>query len=381
MLFAILFYLLLVIISSIYISKSDKRSTLIGRKKVLKSYINWIIILLILITGLRNISVGPDTVGYYIDYGLFENMDWNQVIKLVTDYYNYGIGKDVGYDVLKKSLQTIDIPFRLFLFLVAILFFVPYGQIMKKLEHNTTAAFYAFLMFIALFLIYAFSSIRQDIAISATLIAFKFVCERKLIWFLLIVIIASTIHKSALLFIPYYWIANISRVKTMATITAVILPLLFIFARPIGLFLAQTSGQDVYLLYVQNTTKTAGTPILTFLLIGCFILYLISIPRLKEQNPKHYLYTNTIYLSVGLLPITWIDSNLVRTLLYFIIFLPIIISNCLVLSPHSYRRYITTIYILLISFFFISTFPPYDFFWNSMPMGENYSTHFNTQGI
>lgn len=381
MFFSITAYLFLCILTIVFFSKSDSCISIARSREIKNNYINWTIFFLILITGFRNLSVGPDTAGYYMSYRDLKSEDWDYVIGIFKDYYQNGVGKDVGFSVFRKIFQTFGVSFRFFLIIVAALFFVPYGWVMKLLERNIAASFYAFLMFIALFLIYAFSSIRQDIALSATLISFKFIRERRLIPFLILIIAASTIHKSALLFLPYYWIANINKVKTMSTITAVMLPVLFMFARPIGLFLAQTSGQESYIRYIEDSWAQSGTPVLTTMLLGCFVLYLLNIQRLNEHDPKHHFYTNTIFLSVGLLPITWIDPTLVRTLLYFIIYLPIIISNCLVLSPKSYKRQLIIVYFILISYFFIKSFPPYDFFWNYMPMGENYAAPFDTTGI
>ena len=377
----LLTYLFFCALSIVFFSKNDGCATLSARKKVKNEYINWTIFFLILLTGFRNLSVGPDTAGYYLAYRNLEYSDWNEVLASFKDYYQNGVGKDVGFTVFRKVFQGFGLSFRFFLLIVSMLFFIPYGRLMKQLECNIAASFYAFLMFIALFLIYAFSSIRQDIAISATLIAYKFVRDRKLIPFLVLILVASTIHKSVLLFLPYYWIANINKVKTMATITTVMLPVLFVFARPIGLFLAQLSGQESYVRYIESSWAHSGTPVLTVMLLSCFVLYMLTIKILNEHDPKHHFYTNTIFLSVGLLPITWIDPTLVRTLLYFIIYLPIIISNCMVLAPNSYKKTLIEVYFILISYFFIRTFPPYEFFWNYMPMGGNYAVPFDTTGI
>lgn len=378
----LLIIIILTILTVHFNSSYNRAITTTSKENLQHRYINISILVLIVITGLRNVAVGPDTYGYYCDFMAAQEMSWSDLLKALITYYTEGIGKDQGYPLFEKIIGTIcGGSFRIFLFVIAILFYSGFSYILKSFTKTIDEAFVALLIFTAIFLIYAFSALRQDIALCCTIFSMKFIKDRRLTPFLLLVFLGSTVHRSALLFIPYYWIARFKNVRLMSVAIVAILPIMYALARPLALFMVANSGTDAYDHYITDGIE-GGTPTFTILLLVCFVFYLYMQPHLNRFIPGHQIFTNTIFFTVGLSPVTWVEPNFMRVLLYFSIFLPVIVADCISLIPNTpTRRFCRMICVFTIAFFILKTTPPYEFFWNHMPLGANYRYHINTSGI
>lgn len=374
--------LLFIFIATLISRRSEVRAVSeTHKRKILCNYINFITIVFILIAGLRNVAVGPDTYNYYMHFTDYSSMDIKSLYDDILVYLKYNEGKDPGFPVLCKLFSLVFDSFRIFVISVSALFFSAFAYALKKYTHTINQALVAFLIFDGIFLIYAFSSIRQDIALSLTVLSIGFVQKRKLWKFLIMIALAALIHKSALLFLPYYWIAPIKNVKTLSAIMVVLLPILFSMARPIAILLASASGSEHYMNYALSTWKT-GAYTYTVCLICCFIFYMLSLGNLNRLYPQHHYWTNTIFLTMAFSPLSWIDPSLMRVQLYYSMFLPIIMGVCIDSIRNRdtvkyVRRTIVAILVLLV----MKTSIEYDFFWNSMPLGLNYGFNATTAGI
>ena len=374
---------LLFVITCIYIFYGKwKSSCKADRRHTIKdSYINVMCVFFGAMAALRNIAVGPDTYAYYLKFLSAESQSFQAIWDALIVYYRDGVGKDAGFPLLMKLFQCVFPSFRLFLIFNAIVFYSGVAYIIKCNTRTLVQAFLSIILFITLFQVYAFSAVRQDFALGCVMLSYRFIKERRLLPFLILILIASTLHKSVLIFIPYYWIANITRVKILAVISVVLIPTLFIAARSLTSILVDVSGSEQYALYLGQN-KEAGTPTFTALLIGCFIMYLCMINNLNKAFPKHHFFTNTIFLTVGLCHVTWVVPDFMRILLYFSCFLPVIMADCISLVPDkAIRKYIVAGYVAAVGFLFIKTIPPYEFFWSQMDLGSNYIINVSTIGI
>ncbi len=161
-----------------------------------KNYIRLICFILILQSGLRNVAVGSDTFQYF---QLFEDVkitSWQSIYGSIMEYYQLGIGKDPGYLVFQKLIQLITEEYQVFLIIVATLFFVALGNFIYKNTTRLNDAILAFVIYSVLFYsFFSITGIRQTIATAATLYGYELIKRRKLIPFIILIAMASTIHK------------------------------------------------------------------------------------------------------------------------------------------------------------------------------------------
>lgn len=92
---------------------------------------------------------------------------------------------------------------------------------------------------------FAFTGHRQTIATAIVVfIGYEYVKKRKFIPFSLITLLAFTIHKSSLIFFPFYFIANFNITRMHIITSLVCFPFLILFRIPIASNIMQLSGYN-----------------------------------------------------------------------------------------------------------------------------------------
>ena len=181
-----------------------------------KRYIVFMMVLLILQSGLRHVSVGTDTFAYYEIFLKVQNSSWNILWQNCLDFLNYGEGKDPGYHLTLKAIQLVLPTYQLYLIGLAAFVFYGLGKILCMFTKSNYQVLLAIVLYQCLY--YSFFSItgtRQTMATGFLFLALPYVIKRKPIQFSLLVMIAATQHQSALLFAPFYFLPLMRGVKTI----------------------------------------------------------------------------------------------------------------------------------------------------------------------
>lgn len=340
-----------------------------------KQYIILISIILILQSGLRHWAVGADTYAYYLIFEKIKFTSWSRILDIFKDYYAVGEGKDPGYSIFQKLIQYIIKDYQLYLLLIAVLFFSALGHFIYKNTTRLTDAILAFILYSTLF--YGFFSItgaRQTIVTAATLYGYELIKKRKFIPFLLLLIVTSTIHKSTLVFAPFYFLYAVKSKKLIYIFILVLLPVLFINRILISDFFKTIAGYENYGIYEE-----AGTPTFTLMMvligIGSFLSY-NNVVKLNPQAPVYYL---AFSLALFFMPLTWVNPSAMRAVQYFSIFMLLLIPEVIhsfVLQSVKWKNLFFMLAIVTLIGLHIQSSSDseseYKFFWQQMELGENY---------
>lgn len=248
------------------------------------------------------------------DYG----NDYNSYRRMY-DTIQYGVDK-VNKEILYVLLNKITPSFYLLTAITALFFvWVVYRLVKKQLVGIYQGM--ALLIFIVnpyLFLM-NLSAIRQCIAMCIFIIAIKYIQERKAIKYILLILLASLFHMSALVLLPVYIFVNdkpMSKLQTFLLVTGMLL-LLFEGSAvaslvETGMLMLDNSAYDQYLLNESQNSLRAT------ILTGVYFAYVsINLPNLKGRKlicAKLYL----IGLFLGMLAFHL--STLTRIQMYFDIF-------------------------------------------------------------
>jgi hypothetical protein len=336
-------------------------------------YIQFMCLVLILQSGLRNVAVGADTYAYYNLFEKIKHTTWTQIWGILVDHYSKGTGKDPGYVVIQKLIQVLINDYQLFLFALSFLFFTALGNFIYKNTHKLDHAIFAFVLYSCLF--YNFFSItghRQTIATAATLFSFELIKKRKFFPFLTLILVASTIHKSSLIFLPFYFLANIKNTKLIYGSVLLLFPFLIIKRYEINNLLISAGSYEQY-----GIIEGAGAYTFTMVLL---IVAVVSWWRMRSvfQIYGHIkpLY-NAFAIAIFMTPLTFINPNSMRVVQYFSIFLLVLIPAVI----HSFQLqnfkikqaiYGIAILALLILSIRNNWNIEYRFFWQEMELGANY---------
>ncbi|WP_215144719.1 EpsG family protein [Exiguobacterium qingdaonense] len=313
--------------------------------------IQWIVL-----SGFRHITVGDDTAQYK---ALFLQSQTLPLGAFTDRFFEivFTESEDPGYYLFQRLLQYVITDYQAYLVIVALIFMIPLGYFIYKYSSEPLISF---LLFSVLFYeFFAITGLRQTIATAlVVLIGYHFVRTRKLGWFLLVVFVAMTIHKSAFIFLPFYFLANKQLTKTyLITMFGVIIGL-FLFRNTFFDLLVQVSGYDTY-----NALDGAGAVNFSLMLITVLLVALWRREDILAHNPAAIHFFNALLLAACFLPLTFINPSMMRLVQYFSLFLLLMIPEIVVTFARRERLIVYYSAVLLLGLLFIRDAPVYSFFW------------------
>ena len=193
-----LLYLIVVLLPLLacygYQTLPSQQKNTVERNKLLL----WTLFLSFLLVAIRGNEMGPDTLGYWESFSRFSAMSWIDAFEDTR--------MEMGFVVFTKLIGYVTSSPEVFQVICTTIYFICFYQFAKSFEGDVP--FYFLFFFISLGEYFFFTGIRQCLAISLVLLSYRFVIERKLVWFLAIIALAYTIHHSVLLFLVAYPMAN-----------------------------------------------------------------------------------------------------------------------------------------------------------------------------
>lgn len=319
-----------------------------------KIIIKFACISIILIQGLRRITVGVDLIGYIPALSLSRDLDFFAGDKL----FNY----ELGYSLYSQFFAKFNVSDQLYLFIVAITIMMPIGYVWIK---NSKMPWLSVYIYITLgFFTFSFSGLRQAIAVAITFFSFKYIQEKKLFKFVICIALAMSFHISAIIFIvayPLYYL-KLKQIHFYYIIPGFIFTFIFrsrIFSMLYGLYRGGVGGTEV-------------TDAYTMLFVMIFVLILSSIFGSRDtKNLDFNAYKNYMFVAI-FFQIFASQSNIaMRAGYYYYIFITLLIPE--VIRNQSDRKIkILAVGILTIAllYFFQSTtgngylnVSPYYFYW------------------
>lgn len=325
-------------------------------------------LLLILESGLRHISVGPDTRQYYSSFYSVMEMDWSTVLAgLFVDKTEF---RDPGYDILVKAFATIIPSWQIFIFAGASLYYYSLGRLMSKYCSSCTSAFLGFTLILALFNIIALSGLRQMITMALSMLVIESIMDKKWNKCIIFTIVGSLLHISflfTLLFIPFVYIKG-SFQHTIHLISLFVFPLIGIFSRNVVSYLASFSANDYYMNYAEKTNEVVGYTFTVIVFLLSLFIYIRhkSIETQSDDNVSNakFLQPAAILMTLSA-PLILQDGAMIRICQVFSIYLVITIGNIVDCSRNKKLEYI--LMFVFLCFYIFRTKTEYYFFWQSVP--------------
>lgn len=191
---------------------------------------------------------------------------------------------ELGYAYLNILLSYITANRYIFIFIVTLIIYVLYYVNIRRYSEDYKVAL---LLFFGLLFFFTFTYLRQMIGVGIAGLSYKFIYERKLWKFVIVVLIAASFHNSALILLPVYFIP-IKKYSMGAIMVLMILCLLVgVSGVSSSLFEAYSSTSGLEERTTQYIEDTSGFRV-AYLLEAVFFLWLIlgnygSIGKDKQQ--------------------------------------------------------------------------------------------------
>lgn len=319
---------------------------------------------LILQSGLRHVSIGDDTFAYYEIYEGVKRAPWSQLLEGFVEYYSDGLGKDPGYPILQKLVQYVLPDYQHFLLLIALVFFLALGNFIYRNSTRFADAVFAFVLYSCLF--YSFFSItghRQTIATAAVLYSVELVKRRQLVPFLLLILLVSSIHKSCLVFVPFYFAANLRHTQLVVGAIIALFPILLANREALAKYLGEVGGYQTY-----GSYEGAGTYTFTVLLL---LIGSIGFWRMRTTlrcNRQLRPFFVALGLAIFFTPLTWVNPSMMRVVQYYSVFMLVLIPGIIQSFRYTFKDLPRLLYgvaetLLVVLYMNSSWSTQYRFYW------------------
>ena len=314
-------------------------------------------VILFFILALRDVSVGVDLGAYKYFFEKYSSVSWNKILS---------IDIEPAFMVLLKiiSLFTNDFQWVIVAFTVLSVIPIAYVYVRESTDSALTISiFLAMSTFVMLF-----SGIRQSVAMGLGMIAYKLSKDKKLILFLLTVLLAFMFHRSAFILLLTYPVYRIRFNKKSLLVTIPLFILLLIFNKPIFVYLSSFFKD----LYVSTIQETGAYSILILFMLFSVLAYVLPD---ETKIDEHYNGLKSILVLATFLQVfAMIHPLAMRMNYYFILIIPLTVSKCISIRPNRYSQVASlakyVIIVVMISYYVINLYlnnplhiVPYKFFW------------------
>lgn len=282
-------------------NQSRRRS---GRVLSDKTAILLAILPMALLYGLRYSYVGADTIGYVRSFAEMGSKSWAYCFSGESRH-------EIGFLIYEKLLSYITGNYTVYFLITGAILFGVLGRFAYKYAGNP----YVFLFLFVTLGTYSFylTGLRQVLAITACLLAFDFVAEKKPIQFALMVVLASFFHKSAICFLVVYPLSNIKNLQILVAVYV---------GATIAMLLAFPHFNDSinkFLEYEYGIEETGNGQIFLIALTLFAVYSLLNYRAIAQKSTYALQLTHMSLLTVLLWVLRLVSRAMERPSYYFIL--------------------------------------------------------------
>lgn len=310
---------------------------------------------------LRHKTVGTDTKNYIYYFNSFAKMGWDAIARQ---------SGEVGFIYFAKIISLLSKEPQFFIAAAAIAIVCMIYPTYNRLCHD--ASFTIILFCTMSTFVMMFSGIRQMLAIGLGFVAYEFTRRKKLVFFILTVVLALTFHTSAFMLIFMYPVYYAKITKNWLYAVVPILLLIFVFNSQIfsvlGMILEHYTGYDAT---IQRTGAYTMLILFAFFAVISFLF-----PEESRLDRETVGLRNFLLLSVAIQMFAPLHMIAMRMNYYYIIFIPLLLPKIIEHRSEKWSQVALVTRCVLVACFFAFFFLnaqsgsnlnvfPYRFFWEN----------------
>ncbi len=313
----------------------------------------------VILSGLRGMTVGADTIGYRRSFYRIGLTSWHKIFANVSAYIGGAEIKDPGYALFVKIFQVFSTNYQVYLVFIALLFMIPMAIWIYR---NSSMPCLSFIIFSTLFYsFYAVTGIRQTIATSLVVfIGYEFIKKKKPIPFLILVFLSFFIHKSCVCFLPFLFFAHKKITKAYVGIfSAIVIAFLslgkFLYA-PFDELIGYEIAEDEYI----GDTYTYIF-VVSLIMIASFVLYRYI--KVNVSEDKFRAMYNAMLFATAFTLLTMRNQGFMRVQQYYALFLMILVPEIVKAFGKRWQPLVYLIGVGVLILKLVLNNPFYEFFW------------------
>lgn len=287
------------ILCTVLISIGIKKNE--NNKKLFNIYKIFTFLLPFLILAIRY-GIGVDYFNTYVP-----------VFEAIKNYGTYA-NIEIGYIILNKIVLLFTSDYAGIFILTSFIFC--YLTFKSIFDNSINVPLSILILLTGGLYFYSMNAVRQSIVTAIFLFAIKYIKEKKFIKYCFFIILAATIHKTALIFLPLYFLCQIKLDFKKITIFTI----LIIVCMPIIPNIIEWLVQDTkYINYINGIYSSYSKPMAS-VAINMLIVILCIIYQGKKD--KQYDKTLQVYFNIHLVAL-WTSFFIGRVPLFNRIFLEV----------------------------------------------------------
>ena len=324
------------ILSLLFSGRTDKFSAEKKNKVVTWFFFAFVLFFLML----RHETVGADIKNYLNFFRQASSLSFKEIFTFYEEEYLYYL--------LNKIISCFTKDKQILLSVIAIICVIPVARLYSKSENA--------MLTIAIFLITSnfpmlFSGLRQAIAIAIVAISYKYIKEKKLLKFLLFVLVAFFFHKSALVALLLYPMYHANITKPKLFIFVPIIGFVFVFNKPIFDFMLQFLGE-----YGESYSSKETGAYMMIVLFALFLLFSYIVPDESKMDKETIGLRNIMVLALTMQVFALASPVAMRMNYYNIMLVPLLIPKIINRCHDKNKKTYQYIGLGLIAFFILYYF-------------------------
>lgn len=338
--------------------------TILDSSKILKNGMKYGFIIVTVIAAIRY-DYGNDYMSYMRDFDRVGMYSLSYILEFQEQLqYSDAVFKDLGAVLLFRLFNPLG--FFFFAGLISSIQGCIYYQFIKE---NVRREYYWIAIFLYLFqfefYLLPMSMIRQGLSIALFVWAWHFVREKKIFIPVLLSLLSISIHKSAVIFIPFLIISYIplKNGKITSISLLICLAIMFLSSSLINSILDKMTEVEAFAIYFKSYEGDSTESIGLIRKILAFVPFLMAVNYIRNEKATIINRTLVMLSTIGtlILPFTSIIALISRLCYYFNIFMIGAIPISIWIIKGKIKRY-SLILLILAS----TAYQYYDMFFHSI---------------
>lgn len=320
----------------------------------------------VLVLALRSPYCGVDLLSnerfteasYYSTFDAVKDMSFRSVY-----YFQSYSSFEIGFLFFTKIITLFTNNFQVFLVVIAVLQFIPIAFLFYKYSPNIILSYFVY-GGLVLYL-FSFSGLRQALAISICILAIENLFNKKTKFFILLVLLAYTFHRSSII---VFLIWPLSKIKMKPSIAISVVLFLLILSPFYGNILGYIVGFLFDNGRYGHYLETQGSAITMFVVYA--ILLLLSFLRKRDDDYMRLLRWLVLLCVFAQSLGTLGNGALTRIGYYFNIYFALLMPEMLATLEKNGRKITNGVSVILLCVYFYLVnsggylnVVPYYFFW------------------
>lgn len=278
------------------------------QRKIICTYV---FLILFVVLACRHPSMGidlnyGDAYGYLGQYLHIANMTWREAFTETVGNY------ERGYILFNKLASCISKEPQFLIASCAFFSLLPVFYMINRMSDAPNLSIYIYIGLPVFMML--FSGMRQDLALGLCCLALTFIVDKKPLQFITTVLVASSFHSTAMIYLIAYPIYHWHLSKEMRVLTLFLFPVLYVFRYQIFLLLSRLIREDAVpdnngaitlflvfcLIYIFGILYTDGkkeeSGLLNLFFIACCCQALAGVYSTALRIGYYFLYPTVIFL-------------------------------------------------------------------------------------